>query len=409
MVGVYHIEYKIEYIILYSKIWGEIMSDANVMKLYEEREKRYIQAVSLEQPDRVPHETRFGEYWAIDYAGYPIKGSTVNPKIMGEAMEKLAQDFATDTAPFLFSRNPLFYKSLQSQSFNEGKTGIMQHPEVCCMKTEEYDELIADPFKCIVNRILPRVYEALDPANGSSSVSLVRAMNIQNDMNTPILMEAARVSQKYGLPLTGGGLVEAPMDYIADMIRGFSAMTMDIRRQPEKVAAAAEAVMPLMDRLAAQLPAVPGKLVSMPLHMPVFMREKDFAKLWWPSFKALVERMAARGQYLRIYFEGDWTRYYDYLQDLPKGRILGVFEYMDHQLAKDKLGKVMCITGGYDVSLLQYGTKQAVIDAAKKQMDILAPGGGYIFTVSKGITYPNDGTPENVKALYEFVEEYGKY
>ena len=171
------------------------------------------------------------------------------------------------------------------------------------MKTEEYDELIADPFKCIVNRILPRVYEALDPANGSSSVSLVRAMNIQNDMNTPILMEAARVSQKYGLPLTGGGLVEAPMDYIADMIRGFSAMTMDIRRQPKKVAAAAEAVMPLMDRLAAQLPAVPGKLVSMPLHMPVFMREKDFAKLWWPSFKALVERMAARGQYMRIYFE----------------------------------------------------------------------------------------------------------
>ena len=119
--------------------------------------------------------------------------------------------------------------------------------------------------------------------------------------------------------------------------------------------------------------------------------------------------MAARGQYMRIYFKGDWTRYYDYLQDLPKGRILGVFEYMDHQLAKDKLGKVMCITGGYDVSLLQYGTKQAVIDAAKKQMDILAPGGGYIFTVSKGITYPNDGTPENVKSLYEFVEEYGKY
>ena len=42
-------------------------------------------------------------------------------------------------------------------------------------------------------------------------------------------------------------------DYIADMIRGFSAITMDIRRQPEKVAAAAEAVMPLMDRLGTDL------------------------------------------------------------------------------------------------------------------------------------------------------------
>ena len=75
------------------------MVNKNVDQLYEEREKRYIQAVDLEQPDRVPHETRFGEYWAIDYAGYPIKGSAVDPKIMGEAMEKIAQDFATDTCP----------------------------------------------------------------------------------------------------------------------------------------------------------------------------------------------------------------------------------------------------------------------------------------------------------------------
>ena len=58
---------------------------------------------------------------------------------------------------------------------------------------------------------------------------------------------------------------------------------------------------------------------------------------------------------------------------------------------------------------LQYGTKEKVIDEAKKLMDVLAPGGGYIFTVAKGITYPNDGTPENVRALYEFVESYGKY
>ena len=52
---------KLNILFYIQKYGGEIMSDANVMKLYEEREKRYIQAVSLEQPDRVPHETRFGE------------------------------------------------------------------------------------------------------------------------------------------------------------------------------------------------------------------------------------------------------------------------------------------------------------------------------------------------------------
>lgn len=381
----------------------------SIEKLYQEREERYIKAVTLETPDRVPHETRFGEYWAINYIGYPIKGSTINPKIMGEAMERLAQDFATDTAPFLFSRNPLFYGVLKAQSFKESATGIMQHPEVCCMAPEEYPELIANPFKCIVEKILPRVYKALDGSQEEGKLSLLRAMTIQNDMNLPILMEAGRISQKYGLPLTGGGLVEAPMDYLADMIRGFSEITMDIRRRPQMVKDAAEALLPIMDRLASQCARGPSKLVSIPLHMPVFMREKDFANLWWPSFKKLVENMAARGQYMRIYFEGDWMRYLDYLQDLPKKHILGSFEYMDHQITKDKLGDVMAITGGYDVSLLQYGTKEQVIDAAKKEIDILAPGGGYIFTVSKGITYPNDGKPENVKALYEFVEQYGKY
>ena len=98
----------------------------------------------------------------------------------------------------------------------------MQHPEVSCMDRSEYDAFIKNPFGFIVDKVLPRVYKALDSEGAGYGMSLVRAMNIQTDMTTPILMEAGRVSKKYGLPLTGAGLVEAPMDYISDMIRGFS-------------------------------------------------------------------------------------------------------------------------------------------------------------------------------------------
>ena len=66
---------------------------------------------------------------------------------------------------------------------------------------------------------------------------LSAAMNIQTDMTTPILMEAGRVS-KYGLPLTGAGLVEAPMDYIPDMILSFRNYN-GYSEVPGKVAAAA--------------------------------------------------------------------------------------------------------------------------------------------------------------------------
>ena len=172
---------------------------------------------------------------------------------------------------------------------------------------------------------------------------------------------------------------------------------------------AAQAVLPLMIRFGSMLPPMKGKTVGMPLHMPVFMRNSDFEELYWPSFKTLVQTLSEKGYQLKIYFEGDWTRFYDYLQELPAGNIIGCFEYMDPVLCKEKLGKVMCISCGYDVSLLEYGTVTQAEDEAKRIMDALAPGGGHIFSVSKGITFANDGKAENVKALYDLVPEYGRY
>ena len=382
------------------------MNDINLM---QERTERYITALTLGKPDRVPHETRFGEYWALEYAGFNIKTDTVDAHKMGQAMERIAQDFATDTCPSLFTRNPLFYKMLQSQCFVQSESGIMQHPEVSFMKDEEYPMLIENPLSFIIEKILPRAYRSLDGTPAETMTTLLKAMNAKTDMSTPLLMETVRVSNTYQLPLTGAGLVEAPLDYIADMIRGFSKISLDIRRQKSLVKNAAQAVLPLMVKFASMLPPVPGRTIGAPLHMPVFMRNKDFEELYWPTFKALIEDLTGKGYQMKIYFEGDWTRFYDYLQDLPQGKIIGCFEYMDPVLCKDKLGKVMCISCGYDVSLLEYGTKMQVVDEAKRILDALAPGGGHIFSVSKGITFSNDGKAENVKALYDFVSENGKY
>ena len=41
-------------------------------------------------------------------------------------------------------------------------TGTMQHPEVHCLEVEEYDEFIADPYKCMVEKLMPRLFAALD-------------------------------------------------------------------------------------------------------------------------------------------------------------------------------------------------------------------------------------------------------
>jgi uroporphyrinogen-III decarboxylase len=95
-----------------------------------------------------------------------------------------------------------------------------------------------------------------------------------------------------------------------------------------------------------------------------------------------------------------------YLKDLPKGKTVVHFEYIDIVNAKKELKDVACISGVYSAQLLTYGTKQQVIDEAKRLMDICAPGGGYIFDFDGGIY---DCKRENLEALYDTIKTYGKY
>ena len=74
--------------------------------------------------------------------------------------------------------------------------------------------------------------------------------------------------------------------------------------------------------------------------------------------------------------------------------------------AKRKLGGIACISGGFPPFLLNYGTKQQVIDECKRLLDICAPGGGFIFETAYGMDYAKE---ENVEAMFDTVRTYGKY
>jgi hypothetical protein len=49
------------------------------------------------------------------------------------------------------------------------------------------------------------------------------------------------------------------------------------------------------------------------------------------------------------------------------------------------------------------------VDQAKKMIDACAPGGGFILSGDKALLSPNDARPENLKAVTDFVLEYGVY
>jgi len=78
------------------------------------------------------------------------------------------------------------------------------------------------------------------------------------------------------------------------------------------------------------------------------------------------------------------------------------------QIKKD-FGKDICFWGGgVDTQFtLPNGTKQEIKDEVKRNMDILAPGGGYIFNTVHNIQ--GDVPPENIATMFETFAENAKY
>jgi len=106
-----------------------------------------------------------------------------------------------------------------------------------------------------------------------------------------------------------------------------------------------------------------------------------------------------------VYTEGPYNSRIKYLTEVPKGKVVISFEEVDPVYAKQQLGDIACIQGVFPIYLLHYGTKQQVIDEAKRLIDILAPGGGYIFSTGAGF---DQAKPENVEAMFDTVKTYGK-
>jgi uroporphyrinogen decarboxylase len=82
---------------------------------------------------------------------------------------------------------------------------------------------------------------------------------------------------------------------------------------------------------------------------------------------------------------------------------------MDTKELKKEFGKdISFFGGGCDTQkILPYSTPEKVKEEVKRRIDDLAPGGGFIFTTVHNIQ--KDVPPENIEAMFQAIQEYGKY
>jgi uroporphyrinogen-III decarboxylase len=413
-------------------------SSSEAEKGYKARVTRFIKAIKLEEPDRVPVMLPAGFYPAY-YAGGTLKTVMYDYDELRRAWLKFLNDFELDT--FVGPGLVLPGKMLDSIDYKlhhwpghgiADDISLYQYIEGENMKSEEYDALIRDPSDFLLRTFLPRSVGAFagfrklgpmtpfigipvfyitqfgDPEVRASVQALLDAA-LEGVKWQAAVMDVSQAAREDGVPSIWGGMSGAPYDLIGDMLRGTKGIMMDMYQRPDKLHEAMERIAAIViDEAIGMANASGCPVIFMPLHKGPggFMSNTQFETFYWPTFKKVMTGLIDEGLVPLPFAEGDYTPRLEIIKDMPRGKVIWHFEQMDMVKAKEVLGDNACIAGNLPASVLCTGTPQEVKEGCRQLIETCAKGGGYILTAAASM---NQGSADNLRAMMEAAKEYGVY
>ena len=416
----------------------------SVEELYQEREKRLYDAISLRVPDRVP--VLFGgTYPACAYAGLPFSSVYYDALAWKSAHKRLLVDFEPDGYGNITSGAGTALDVLDSNyNFHPGGRLPENIPhqinEQEYMTEDEYDHFLFDPSDYIVRRWLPRVFNSMKPladlpplmglgTNMASTTTIFTSPEFEQFARA--MKKAGEEQEKWdkavgdfneemaslGFPQDpfwrGGGGVQPPFSGFSNSFRGFRGVVMDMFRRPDKLKAALEKFLEF--RIAQAKPAVHqegkpaiGRSGESHRVSDEFLSKKQFEEFIWPNWKRAIQTTFDLGyDVVSMLFEGRRDNQLEYLTEFPRGTFYIRVQDTDMFLAKEILGDRACLAGNVPISLLCAGSPSEVEEYCKKLIQTCGKNGGFILTTST--TGYGETKPENVKAMIDSVEKYGRY
>ncbi|UCF44543.1 MAG: hypothetical protein JSV99_02800 [Planctomycetota bacterium] len=392
-------------------------------RLYTERLRRYITAMRNEKPDKIPIRPFVAEFTA-KYAGYTCQEVTHDFEKAFDAARKCAADFDWDAVVAnmvyvwtgLTQAIGIKYYAIPGIDLSQDTPFQYREPpeDTAFMKPDEYDQLIEDPTGFLFNVWLPRVSADVspidEPTSFRSNLSFLKGGMAMMKYFAAFGTQNALLRSESGTVSAISGILKAPFDILADKLRGYIGLTMDLFQCPDKVLAACEALMPHLTHVALSS-ADPDKNVPIGFWMHrgcvPFISHEHFNKLYWPTLKPIIEEIWSHGHQVLFYAEGDWNAHLKSFTELPDQAIVYHVDKADIFEAHKTIGHKFCISGGIPNFLLGFGTPNEVRDYCRKVIDGVAKEGGYIMDASAIIQ--DDANVENIKAMTDFTREYGVY
>ena len=402
----------------------------------EQRIARVDAAVALREGDRVPMAPKIGMAYA-QTAGIDRYEALNDPRLLRPGVEKFLRTYPCDLF-WAGSGYPIpMMETLGTTAIRwPGATcGVplnqgFQIVDGTYMEEDEYDEFLRDPSHFCMTKVFPRKHKKLaglaklnfhevvefghyasmaafaDPEVRQALLTLMFAgeQAVEWQRNSALLRETALACQT---PLGALAGQNAPYDMLADNIRGFLNVPMDLYTIPEKVTAAIGIMTEYALQNVRRLKDTGSRYCFMPLHGGTddFMSLEYYRTFYWPSLRRVIEEIINCGMIPYVFCEGRYDTRLEVLREVPRGKVIYMFEQVDIARAKAVLGDTACICGNLPTSLLLYGKPHEVVDETRRLLDECAPGGGFLMDCSIVLDHYKE---ENLEAGFDTTLQYGR-
>lgn len=402
------------------------------------RGMRVDKAIALQEPDRVPFMPSCNSFYAYHYDMCTTQEWMTDPTCMIPVLQRFLSDYDPDLvwSPINFPIAPM--ETLRSTQcrwpgpyWDLPENTTYQYVDKSFLSDDQYDEFFKDPTLFIMRHVLPQKFESLGglallnpyaitghcilnclpfglpPVQQSLQAMLKAGSELMEYMGRSVELEMSVVNAGY--PTWGSAVLCAPFDDFADNVRGLMELCMDVVTDPEKVDEALERWGDVTIPAAVQnAKAQHQKFLFIPLHCGVdnFMSVEDYEEHYWPTVERCINAAIEADLTPIVFCEGKYRTRLDVIKNVQPGKVIYVFEEVDWAEVKKKLGDVACIAGGMQTKTLMFGTPKDVEEEAKRSIDLLAPGGGFIMS---NTVFLDRISPENMHAWRDATEKYGQY
>ena len=406
-------------------------------ELYQERLQLIQDTIALKPTKRMVNAVRVN-YWPYLEYGMTLADALRDYKRGNECFYRFHREFAPDVASTCSANYPSrVYEitGLKTVRWPGDPKGLdvnapYQFIEYETLMEDEYDEFLDAPAQFTLDKFMPRTADVFAPLTNLNWLAMCTRITGHIDAFTsPDMLamykkleecaevladyrkysaEARKTIMEMGYPFISGTGSATAFDMLADSLRCTMGFFADLLIQPENVRRTLDRFVEFhIQGSLAQCKATGCQYAWVMLHKAFdnFISDETYRDFYWPYLQKWILAMIDNGLTPVVFTEGPYTTRLKYLADVPAGKVIYHFEEVDFKAAKKELSGIACIMGGYPTQSVMFDKPEQLRDKVKAVIDIMGPGGGYMFGTGATI----DHAPRaNMEMLFDTIQTYGK-